>query len=228
MITLEFTLPSNPGCAPLVCGAGNEVMVQLKTASASKAADGKGALRGTIATAIALSLTEWKYTIEVEDEEITTGQTVTASADCTGVICCINYALEATLAKINALDQAAAQAPAWQVFSLYAPADGVLTADAYLFRRASPFLIHAWEIAIVSGTGTTGIRLFKSGANNTTFAALTATLSITSPTRTARRVFGTPLPVNANEALRASIDAAADSGSIEHYGLELHLFTSEP
>lgn len=227
MTTLEFTLPSNPGCTPLVCGEGNGVMIQLKDASAAKSADGSGSLRGTITTAIASSLTEWKYTVEVEDSEIADGQTVTSS-DCTGTICCLNYANEAILAKIAALEPSPAAGWNWQTFSLYPADDGVLTADAYLFRRQSPFLLHAWEIAVVSGTGTTSVRLFKSGANNTTYAALTASLSITTPARTARRVYTSPLSIASLEAIRASITGAADSGSIQHYGLELHLFTSEP
>jgi len=227
MTTLEFTLPSNPGCSPLVCGEGNKVMVKLKTAAAAKSADGSGALVATIAAALATSLTEWKYTVEIDDSEIAIGQTVTA-ADCEGTLCCINYAAEAILAKLAALQPSETSGLNWIPIIIYPSSDGVLTADAYLFRRASSFQLHGWEIAIVSGSGTTGVRLFKSGANNETYAALTASLTITSPTRTARRMFNSPLLINANEALRASIDAAPNTGSIEHYGLELHLFTSQP
>jgi hypothetical protein len=227
MTTLQFTLPSNPGCAPLVCGVDNDVMVPLKLASAAKSADGSGYLRGTITTTVALSLTEWRYTVEIEDSEIADGETVTAD-DVTGTLCCISCSDAAILAKLNAIAPADPVTPYnWQTFRLYQPGEGVVTADAYLFRRATGFRLHEWQIGIVSGTGTTSGRLYKTAANGTSYSALTASLSIVSPTLCARRAYSTPLVVNAFEAVRIAIAGAVDIYSAAHYGLELHLLTSD-
>lgn len=228
MTTLQFILPSNPGCAPLVCGVDNNVFLPLKTASTAKSADGSGYLYGTITATEQLSLTSWRYTVEVEDSEIAGGETVTGD-DMQGQVCCISGSDAALLAKVNNLAPDAITPLSWQSFALYGEGDAVLTALSYLFRRHTGFKIHAIEAAIVSGQGPVSIQLQKTAANGTAYSTnILDPVTVTgSGVYTGRYAPPSPVTVNAFEAIRASITGAASIYEATAYGLELHLLTSE-
>jgi hypothetical protein len=228
MTTLQFTLPSNPGCAPLACGVGNQAFIPLVTASAPKSADGSGYLLATITAVLGLSLTSWRYTVEIEDSEIADGETVTAN-DVTGRVCCVSCADAALLAKLTQLNPENQTPLNWQTFALFAPAAGVITSAPYLFRRQTSVRLHAIEAAIVSGQGPVSLTLERTAANGVNFTTpFTSALAINgSGIYTARLALSVPVIIPAFCAVRASISSAASLYETTANGLDLHLITSE-
>lgn len=224
MTTLQFTMPSNPGCAPLVCGEGNPAVLKLKSGSVAKGADGSGYLIGEITDVTNIDLTSWRYTIEVEDEEITEEETVTTD-DLESLVGCLSLADQALLAKIG--EQAETQLN-WQTISLYGTASEVVTAASYLLRRHTGFRIHEFHIAIHSGVGPVSVSLSKTAANGTSYSTITGTATINGAgIYTARHAYASPVAIAAFEAIRANITGGADIYTATAFGLELHLLTSE-
>lgn len=228
MTTLQFLLPSSPACPPLACGEGNRAVIPLKQAAAGKSADGSGYLLGTIVEALALSQVQWRYSIEIADAEIATGQNVSAD-DVTGQVACVSGADSALLAKIALLAPAAIQPLNWQTFVLFPALKPVLTVtDAYLLRRQTGFRLHAIEAAIAGGQGPITITLQKTAPNGVAYAPILMPLTISgSGVFTARHAPAVPYAVGGLEALRASISGADTSYDATAFGLELHLITSE-
>ena len=221
--TLTFTLPSNPGCPPLVCGVGNLTFVKLLTDQKAKSADGSGYLRATITAVQQLSLTSWRYTVSVPDSEVADPVT---GADVEPSLCCVSCADAAILAKLAQIDPSETTVRLnWQTISLRDPDQGVVIGDTYLFRRNVAFRIHAIEIAICSGAGPVDLTLQVSGGNNEIYVDLTSALTVSAPQLTARLDPEISLLVPAKCALRARVSHGGIYPSA--YGLELHLLTSE-
>lgn len=229
MTSLQFLLPASPACPPLSCGMGNPAFVALKPGSITKSADGSGFLLAEITATEQLSLTQWRYTVEIEDAEITTGQTVTAD-DVTGQLSCLSGTDSALLAKLSLMTPQVFQPLNWQTFALFAPAQAVLTSTPYLLRRHSAFQLHAIEAAIHGGTGPVSLTLERTAANGVSYITpLHSPLTLNGAgLYTARLTLPAPLTIPAFCAVRASISAAADIYTTTAQGLELHLITSEP
>ena len=219
--TLTFDLPSKSACAPLLCGQGEYVTIQLRTASKAKSHDGSGFLIAPIATVHRLVGLTWRYTVTVPDSQIAAGATVTGD-DVYPKLGCISLADAALFAK-NSL--ASTPAAHWQVVTINVPLLSSSVSQFYLFRRATGYVIRAIEIGAFNLPAPLSVILQKTTAGGTLYTSAGTATAVNPPPKSARNTFASPIVVPGNCALALN---ATTTGGIYTGGatFDLHLFTT--
>lgn len=221
--TLTFDIESCSGKAPLFCGVDNYVTVKLKTACIAKSHDGSGYLIAPITAVARVGGTMlWRYTVVVPDTQLSTGSTLTQN-DVTGSIGCISQTDDCLFQKLLGLTID----PSWEMVSATVPSSSGEAVASYMFRRATSWVLQAFEIGAANPQNTITVQLQVSGLNNNTYTNLGLATTITPPAFSARRVLSSPVTVPAGCAVRAVVTSGNAIYSPQSM-VDIHLFTTTP
>jgi hypothetical protein len=243
--TIDIALRSNmPGCAPLSCGLGGLLAVELKSDSVAKGRDGSGWVIGTIiAKPYPLNTvgpSDWVYKVAFDEaefsDEVINGDLAPlvvadiANGDGAIGLCCLQCGDLMLLDKIAAIQTRTLNR---ESFRLFAHDEEIAIGVHRLFRNHSAIEIHAIEVSCEEHlTGypavepqSFAIRLVRTEPQQAgPFNDATTLDAILSPASTtpltAKVEFAPPLIIPAGAGVGVNINS---SDPAQHLGLEVHI-----